>query len=85
MRKATCVTVAGASICTTLTDLLPCLYELDSVISEGTATGADLDCVFRALNYLKRYKASNPRIAQVIRLAEKILVKDLRDGLISVW
>ena len=79
------VKVAGVRIYTTLEEIAECLRELDDVIAEGTAENADLDCVFKALNYLKRYKYNNPDIAYVIRTVEKILKRDLEEGRIELW
>jgi len=79
------VTVGGVTIYTTLEDVARCLEELDSVLANGTAEEADIDCVFKALNYLKKYKSRDPRILGVVRTAESILKSDIESERVKLW
>jgi len=79
------VVVGGVYIYTSLEEIADYLRELDYVLSEGTAENADLDCVFKALNYLKKYKSRNPDVVIIVRSVERILKKDLEEGKIDLW
>jgi hypothetical protein len=79
------VEVHGVPIYTTLEDIAECLEELDQVILAGTAENADLNCVFKALNYLKRYRSRDSRIVAVVKAVEGIIREDLERGRIQLW
>jgi len=79
------VFVGGITMYTTLEDMAQCLEELNSIIVMGTAEEADLDCVFKALNYLKRYKLNDPRVLSIIRTVEAILKSDIETGKVRLW
>jgi len=79
------VNVGGVIIYTSNPDMAQCLSELDSIIEAETAEGADIDCVFKALNYLKKYRVNEPEVREMIKKAEEILYRDISSGKVKPW
>jgi len=79
------VGVGGVLIYTSLEDMARCLEELDEVLAQGTAEGADVDCVFKALNYLKKYRSRNAEVISIINAVEAILKDDIEKGVVKLW
>lgn len=80
------VRVGPVEISTTIEEIAVCLEELDAVLRNGTADGADVECVFKALNYLKKYRAVHePKLVKIVELVERILKRDLEEGRLTLW
>jgi len=79
------VVVGDVTIYTTLEDIAQCLEELNNIVMLGSAEDADLDCVFKALNYLKKYRSNDPRILKIIRIVEDVLKNDIEAGKVKLW
>jgi len=79
------VRVGGVEVATTIEEVARCLEELDRVLKRGTAEGADVDCVFKALSYIKKYRRSNERLLEVAEAVDEILRKDLEEGRVTLW
>lgn len=79
------VYLLGLKVRTSNADIALCLKELSNVLKYGTAKTADLICVFKALNYLKRFKSHDTRILEVIKAVEEIIINDIKEGNVKVW
>ena len=79
------VEIQGTLIVTSIEEIAECISELDNALKLGTAENSDINCIYKALEYLKKYKYRDPRIIDIIRMAEAMLRRDIEQGRIQLW
>lgn len=79
------VILHGVEVRTTIEEIAECLEEVNRVIIEETAENSDISCVFKALNYLKKYRSRDERIVKIVKKVEEIIRKDLEQGRLQIW
>lgn len=79
------VDVNGVPVYTRSPEIASCLRLLVELASNGGYNGEDPQCLFKAIQYLKKYKSKIYPVMLLVARAEEILAEAIRSGKLVLY